>query len=225
VVGETKTEFNILTNDNLVSDNTFYKLEKKHKSQEKLDRKIMDKQFDNFNNIKQTLGCKNKVQMRSLNNIHTRNSITNPDLNKLFPTEPNFKRDSTNNGFRNRYVKKKTTIGKSTVIIHSNFRLSGAAKGNRKQLIKASNEITMKNNNGIKVVCYSPSNRRNFSLKDVLTDDINKDLNRRSYYNSLFLSITKDSNYLKVQKLHNNVDKCISLSVNKSSRYNILPNI
>jgi hypothetical protein len=66
----------------------------------------------------------------------------------------------------------------------------------------------MKNNNGNKVVCYSPSIGRSYSLKDV--DNVIKDLNRRSYYNSLFLSITKDSNYLKVQKLLDNVDKCIS---------------
>jgi hypothetical protein len=128
-------------------------------------------------------------------------------------------RQSSGNG---NYYKRKTMLGKKSIITHANLRVSDVYKNanqkHRRMLIKHSNELTMSNNNNIKVVCYNPSNKRTFAVNEVLTEDINNDSNKKSYYNSIFLNIRNDMNFQRVQRLSKNINKCVTNS-------SIFPNI
>jgi hypothetical protein len=172
----------------------------------------LDKQTDNLKNIQKGLS-KSKILIRSLNNINSRNT----EGLKNTRTDPNISRSSFDNNRRsNGYFKRKTIIGKNTIITHANKRLSdvykSANKNHRREIIKHSNELTMKNNNNIKVLCFTPSNKRQFSVKAVMTEDINSDSNKKSYYNSIFLNIRNDMNFKRVMKLNKNINNCVTKS-------------
>jgi hypothetical protein len=204
------------TNNIGASKNIFYKLLKRSKIKEKLDKNYLSKQTENFNNIKQTI-TKKKFSICNLGNRQQENKQKSPAKQVRGScrfSEPYDKTKSnqdlflTNLGRIQKRYTKRTTIGRSTIILHSSLRLSDrfSTGGDRKLATKMANEYTIKNNNNIKVLCFNSNANPTFTFQDVNHDD--HSLRKKSYYNSQFKNITVDKDYQRVQKLQNKINTC-----------------
>jgi hypothetical protein len=188
-----------------------YKMLRKSGIKDIVDNAYLSKQTENLSNITQTLKNRRKLNIRNLevkNNLSAckskstafvqRESIGGSEGNGgIFLTNFNKKSLTT----------KRTTIGNSSVILHPNVRLSDAFNlVDKKKGVQLANQLTIKNNNNIKVYCFKPTTR--FSFKS-FSDDVYKDAHKNSNYNSMFSRIIVDNDYKRVQNLESKVSKCI----------------
>jgi hypothetical protein len=203
----TKTQSNKQSNTDI-----FYKLLKKPKIIEQFDNTYLAKQTENLLNIRQTLN-KKKLMINSLGKSVEYKPLRqafitsdhNANLNEIFMT--NFGKIP-----QKRYTKR-TTVGRSTIISHgSNFRFTDVSQGERKKMIKLANELTIRNNNSIKVYCFTPKNNSLFSHNIFCTTG-SQDVYKKSCYHSMFKRITFDKNYKRVQTLQNNINDCFIKNV------------
>jgi hypothetical protein len=194
----------------------FYRLLKKNKSLIKCENDAskaqeLTKLTQNLKNIKQSLSINRTILTKSLSSAlcssKNESSQNLPNVGDSVFLTSNVRRNT-------RILKKKTTIGRSTILIHNNLcvsdviRRASRTKANmtKKQIIKVANEMTMKTNNNIKTVCYNPSEKKSFNQEEVCTEDIYSDLHKQSYYKSLYKSVTNDNNYHRFKKLCSTVD-------------------
>jgi hypothetical protein len=201
-----------MTIESTKTQNIFYKLLKKPKIKEKLDKTYLPSQTENLFNIKQTL-TKKKFSMRTLEVQKSPEKISISPKIQYRNTEPTYKKPNdtflTNlTRIQKRYTKR-TTIGRSTIISHSNIRYSEIFQnmknfGDRQKIIKLANEMTIKSNNNIKVSCFNSKTNNKFTFSHESCDY------RRSSCNSMYKRLTIEKDYKRVQKLENNIKHCIS---------------
>jgi hypothetical protein len=207
----------VVSKANRLNTDIFYKLLKKPKIKEKINKSLWDKQTENLVNIKQNISKKKLMICHLSKSVESKSSRHN----SCVASDPKAEQDVflTNlSKIQKRYTKR-TTIGRSTIISHSNFRLSDVIyTGDRKKVVKIANELTIKNNNNIKVCCFNPKPNGLFSLRDF--HEAHQDVYKKSTYNVMYKRITFDKDYKRVQNLQNKIKDCLI-------RYNdaILPKI